>query len=588
MDKHWIRYSFKWSMPLIKAYKWKLLLIFALTLISVAFSLIQVNFIQQSVEAVLIRDVGWLLKLLSFFLGITVLRLIHIYINEQSGRNLYISMEKDLKNRFIDKILRVKMKEIDKENSGDLSTKCNSDIPNSLNFVREVFSTFILHPVMTIGGFIYLFSYNWKLSLLVFLPLPILAVLTYIMSDQVSAFYKKMQGLDGDYTEHIYDVIHGAETIKAYNMQNIQMKKIRKTLVQILKETRQYDFKIAITLALIMSVTYVPMVIAFIFGAYLVTAGEIDISVLFAYAQLVSRIVSPVIFIFGAMNNMKNAYQSIKRLDTVMNLEEEKVNDKTLNTDGDTAINFTDVKFGYDPDNASVFENLSLQIKKGQCVGIVGSSGAGKSTIVQLLGGLYEIGGGKIELFGQGIEDLNLEAVRLNISYVSQQTYIIPGTIYDNIRLSNLNASEDDVTKAIEWAGLKDYIETLPDGLNTILIEGGGNLSGGQRQRISLARAFLRNSPIYIFDEPTSSLDPETEKQIVQKINEAVKKDNITSVIISHNIKTIKNCDEIYFIREGEVIENGTLDELLKNESDFYNQFKYALNEEEGLYDQLF
>ncbi|MCL2773771.1 MAG: ABC transporter ATP-binding protein/permease [Oscillospiraceae bacterium] len=580
MDKHWIRYSIKWSMPLIKAYKWKLLLILALTLFSVGLTLIQVNFIQQSVDAVLARNVGLLLRVLFLFITITVLKLIYIYVYGQIYNNVFISMEKDLKNKFVHKILRTKMKEINKENSGDLNTKCNSDIPNALDFIRRVLSTFIFDPIMAIGGFIYLLCYSWKLSLFVFIPLPIIAVLLNIMSNKASEFYRKIQGLNSDYTEHIYDVIHGAETIKTYNMQKIQMKKIRKTLFQILKENKKYNINDAISCALGLAVTYVPSVISMIFGAYLVTAGEINISLLFGYSNLVGRVAAPVLFSFSALISMKNAYQSMKRLDTVMDLEEEKANGKSLITNGDTAVNFANVKFGYNP-GISVFENFGLKIKKGQCVGIVGNSGAGKSTIVQLLSGLYETDSGIIELFGQDIQGLDLDDLRSHISYVSQQTYIMPGTIYENIQFNNLNASEDDILRAVKWAGLKDYIDTLPDGLNTVLSEDGSNLSGGQRQRISLARAFLRNSSIYIFDEPTSSLDPETEKQIVQKIDEVVRQNNITSVIISHNIKTIKNCDEIYFIREGKIIENGTLEELLKRENEFYNQFKYTINEVE-------
>ena len=486
-----------------------------------------------------------------------------------------------MKNKFVRKVLNTKMIEIDRENSGDLNTKCNSDVPASLNFIKDVFSNFIFNPIMSVGGFIYLFYYNWKLSLFVFLPLPILAVLLNIMSNKATKFYKNMQGLSSDYTEHIYDVIHGAETIKTYNMQNVQMKKIRKTLVEILNKNKKYNINDAISCALALSVTYVPAVISLIFGAYLVKTGEIDISLLFAYANLVGRIGAPVLFSFNALISMKNAYQSMKRLDTVMNLEEERVNDKLLNMniDGDTAVRFADVRFGYNSD-MSVFENFNMQIKKGQCIGIVGNSGAGKSTIVQLLSGLYETNSGNIELFGQDIQGLNLEDLRSHISYVSQQTYIMPGTIYENIRFNNLDASEDDIIRAAEWAGLKDFIDTLPDGLHTVLSEDGDNLSGGQRQRISLARAFLRNSSIYIFDEPTSSLDPGTEKQIVQQIDKVVRQDDITSVIISHNIKTIKNCDEIYYIREGKIIENGTLEELLERKNEFYNQFKYALDGE--------
>ena len=554
MEKHWIRYSFHWLMPLIKAYKWKLLLIVTLMTVSVGLNLIQVNFIQQSIDAVLVRNTDRLLQVLGLFIGITLLRLAHGYIYELNNNNLYVDMEKDVKNTFVHKVLRAKMKEINRENSGDLNTKCNSDIPNSLNFIRHVFSTFVLHPIMSVGGMIYLFCYNWKLSLFVFIPLPILAVLLNAMSSKASGIFKEIQSLNSDYTEHVYDVIHGAETIKTYNMQSVQMGKIRRTLMSMLQKGNQLGVNYMVTIALILAVTYVPIVIAFIYGAYLVKTGEIEISLLFGYAQLISTICTPVIFLFSSMNAIKNAYHSIKRLDTVMDLEEEKTGGQSLQMDDELAVRFSDVRFGYDPETP-LFEHFDLEIRKGQCVGIVGSSGAGKSTIVQLMCGLYERDAGMIEVFHRDIHNLDLDSLRSHISYVSQQTFIIPGTVYDNIRFNNLNATEEEIQRAVEWAGLREYVDTLPEGLHTVLTEGGGNLSGGQRQRISLARAFLRDASIYIFDEPTSSLDPDTEAHIVRRINEVVGREGITAIIISHNHRAIANCDVVYHIREGKITD---------------------------------
>jgi ABC-type multidrug transport system fused ATPase/permease subunit len=196
------------------------------------------------------------------------------------------------------------------------------------------------------------------------------------------------------------------------------------------------------------------------------------------------------------------------------------------------------------------------------------------------MSGLYERDAGIIEIFNQDIQKLDLENLRSHISYVSQQTYIMPGTIYENIRFNNLNATEEEIVKAVEWAGLQEYVDSLPDGLHTVLMEGGGNLSGGQRQRISLARAFLRDASIYIFDEPTSSLDPDTENHIVRRINEVVRRDGVTSIIISHNLKMIRYCDEIYYIHEGKIVENGTLKDLLARGTEFYSQFNHAFQED--------
>ena len=554
------------------------MLVLGLTLVSVAFTLIQVNFIQQSVDAVLSRNTGMLLRVLILFIIVTIFRLLHIYVYGQIYNNVFINMENDLKNKFVSKIMKAKMKALDKENSGDLITKCNSDIPGALDFMKNSYSTFIANPIMAISAFVYLLWFNWQLSLFVFIPLPILAILLNIMSNRASKFYEKMQGLNSDYTEQIYDTIHGAETIKAYNMQPIQMKKIRETITRIMRKNNRYYISEAITLALIMAVTYVPTVIAFIFGAYMVTAGTIHVSLLFGYAQLIGTVCGPFIGLFGTMISIKNSYHSMKRIDTVMYLEEENANGGLLGITEDVAIKFANVGFGYEP-SIPVFERLDFRIKKGQCVGIVGNSGAGKSTIVKLLCGLYEADSGKIEIYGNEMQGFDINHLRSYISYVSQQTYIMPATVHENIRLGNLDASHDEIERAIEWAGLKECVASLPDGMHTVLSEDGGNLSGGQRQRISLARAFLKKSLIYIFDEPTSSLDPDTEEYIVQKIDDVVRQNDVTSIIISHSLKALVNCDVIYFVRDGNILETGNLNDLIKKGNEFFGLFNETTGE---------
>ena len=208
---------------------------------SVSLSLVKVNFIQQSIDAILVKDINKLFKVGSLFIGITFFRLIYDYIYGNHYKKIFVYMEKDLKIVFAFKLLKSKMKEIDHEKSGDLNIKSSSDIPNSLEFIKQIFSNFILNPIMTLAGFFYLFFYNWKLSILVFIPIPILAILLNKLSSRSSYLYKSMQELNSIYSDGIYDTIHGMETIKAYNMQGMQIQKLRKVLYKILEETKKYD-----------------------------------------------------------------------------------------------------------------------------------------------------------------------------------------------------------------------------------------------------------------------------------------------------------------------------------------------------------
>lgn len=550
MEEHWIKYSINWSKPLIKTYKNRLLGLLFLMLFSVALSLIRVNFIQRSIDAIQIGDVNALCCTALLFIGVTLLKLLYEYVYGRHYEKLFVHMEKDLQNRLVQKLLRSQMWAIDGENSGELSNKCSSDIREALEFIRQGISNYLFNPLMMVGGFLYLFYFNHKLSLCVFLPIPILAVFLNRMSGKASTFFGRIQGLNDDYSEQIFDAVHGAEIIRAGNMQKLRHDKTGEILDCILKESKQYNINIAITLAFIMAVTYVPMVSAFIYGAYLVTKGEIEVSLLFGYAQLINPVCMPVINLFSSVVAMKKACQSMKRLETIEKLEEERTGGLSLCMDGSPAVSFEKVSFAYEV-GTPVIDRMNFCLKRGECVGIVGESGAGKSTIMDLICGLYEINEGELKLFGQDINMLNLSDIREKIAYISQQAYLFPGTILENLRLADPDADEDQIWKALVKAGMEEYVSALPGGMQTMLSEKGDNLSGGQRQRFSLAQAFLRKAAVYIFDEPTASLDSDMEVKVIESITTLVRNEKAASIIISHNLRALRYCDAVYRLEAG-------------------------------------
>lgn len=561
--KNWIYYAVNWSMPLVRAYRKKLLLLILLMLFSVGMNLIRVNFIQSSIDAVLVRDVGKVLLVFGLFAVVTMMRLAQKYIYGNLYNKVFICMERDLKQQFADKLLRADMAETDRLNSGDLTNKYGSDIPKALEFLKQGFSNYLLNPLMMLGGFFYLFSYHWKLSLSVFLPIPLLAFLLNIMSRRASVVYARLQELNSARSEQIYDAVQGAETIKAYQMQRTQLAKIKKILTDIRNENRNYNVKlIAVTLALIMAVTYVPMVTVFLYGAWLVAAGEISVSLLFGYSQLINYVTTPVINLFSSLVSMKNACRSMERLDEVMEMKDERRGAAPVGTDGknlketcNTAILMEDVSFGYHP-GTPVVEHLELRIPRGQCVGIMGGSGVGKSTIIKLLCGLYEPNRGRIALFGKDIRQTELEELRSRITYVPQSALCLSETIAENVRLTNPDATEGEIWEALKKAELLEKIKALPEGIHTVLTEDGDNLSGGQRQRIALARAFSDNSLLFIFDEPTSTLNSSTEAVIVRNIAEKMRMNGSTCILISHSLNALRYCDKIYCLEGGKLHEH--------------------------------
>jgi ABC-type multidrug transport system fused ATPase/permease subunit len=529
-------------------------------MMSVGISLVQVNFVQRSIDAVMVKDWSQLLQIFLFFIGISALQVIHGYLYGHFSNFVSVNMEKDARQKYTQAVLNSRMQHIMRESSGDLITRHNEDIPVALGFIREVYSNFLLNPLMAIGGFAYLCFFHWQLSLLVFLPVPITAFLLNKVSTRASRIYREIMESRGEFAEEIYDISHGMETIKAYRMQSYKLKKAGKILRDLYNKAHRYNRIDIIAMVLIMGLSYLPHIIALIYGGFLVMNGELTVSILFAYYMLIEKVEIPIKFIFSSMHSVKNSYQSMKRLNTVLDIQHERQDGQVFPAAGNQSpVRFESVDFCYEQ-NTTVLSDVNLELDKGKCIGIAGDSGAGKSTIIDLICGFYQPTNGKITVFGEDISRWNLAALRSNIAGVSQDNHLLPDTLFENIRYSRPDASREEIYTAVEKAGLSEFIDSLPSGLDTVLTENGANLSGGQRQRISLARALLKEAPIYILDEPTASLDPVTIDLVMESIQELVREKSV--IIVSHDPAVLRLCDEIYLLKDGTIIEKGTLAEL--------------------------
>ncbi len=556
----YVKYVLKWSRPYIRKYRIHLGLLFFLVLISVGLSLVQVNFVQRSIDAVTVKDWSLLVQILLFFIGLSALKIIHGYIYGHFTNYVSVNMEKDARQDYTQAVLNSRMADITRETSGDLITRHNDDIPIALGFIREVYSNFLLNPLMAVGAFIYLCFYHWQLSLLVFLPVPIIAFLLNHVSTRASRIYREIMKSKGEFAEEIYDISHGTETIKAYNMQHHKLKQVGRVLGDIYKKEHRYNRIDIVAMVLIMGLSYLPYITALIYGGFLVMNGELAVSILFAYYMLIEKVEIPTKFIFSSMHSVKNSFQSMKRLDTILNAEPERQNGQEFSTTGSQPpLHFENVDFSYEPGD-KVLDSVNLTLPPGKCIGIAGDSGAGKTTVVELICGFYQPGKGNLSVFSHDINDWELAALRSNIAYVSQDSHLLPVTLFENIRYSRLDASREKVYTVTRKAGLSEFIDSLPSGLDTVLTENGANLSGGQRQRISLARAYLREAAIYIFDEPTASLDPVTVNLVMDSIRELIGEKSV--IIVSHDSAILELCDEIYLLREGMVIEKGSPEEI--------------------------
>ncbi len=567
-----IRYCAKWSKQYLIKYKFRFFLLLLLMIAAVVLNLYQVNFVQRSIDAVLDHNIKVLLTTLSLFIAITILRITQNYLFNYYSRDVILNMNRDLKNKCMDRLVDAKASNFSQETKGDLYTRIESDTTNALGFVEEIYGGLLLQPLLAVGGLVYLFYYNWKLTIFTFITLPLLAILINMTSQRSGKLYSDVQESQSRFTEVAVDIIDGYETIKAYNMQQSRLAIVKELLAKLLKKENDFYKNDAITLALILSVTYIPTIISFIFGGYLVSQGEIKVSVLFAYSQLIPTICLPTISLFGSISKVRNSYYAMKRINKLLEFESEREDGTDFKDSMNSLININHVGFSYD-DTHKVLNDLCMKFEKGKCVGVMGSNGIGKSTLIQLLCGLYEADSGSISMFGHNINAWKLDKLRQHISYMCQEIVILPDTIYENIRYGNMKATEEEIYNAARMAGLEDFIKGLEAGYNTVLQEDGANLSGGQKQRISMARTFLKNSDLYIFDEPTASLEPELEKKIMNEIMKFIRVKNAASLIVSHNVNNLSECDTIYYMQNGKVIESGSMNELLLKKGKFYQKY---------------
>ncbi len=395
----------------------------------------------------------------------------------------------------------------------------------------------------------------------------------HIMKMAQSAYVKKL-GLTNNNIQEAFD---GAEVIKSYNLQ----KKMQDKYYKALKETfdisnrndlRQYNIE-----PLSCLIREAPNAIVLCVGGYLTFKGTITLGILLAFISGIEKINEPLVNAYQLVVRTQIAMISIKRVFEIMDMPIENTENKLKEIDKTTkeVFVFKNVSFTYSKwmeHEKQVLNHLNLTVEEGQRVAFVGQSGCGKSTIIKLMCRQYEVHNGEILFYGNPFSDIAPEAVRRDLALISQDTVIFPMSVFDNIRIGNPQACKEKVIDAAKKAGCDDFIRALPNQYDTLLEERGSNLSGGQRQRISIARAILKDAPIFLLDEPTSALDKETERFV----NETLKviSQNKTVITVAHRLSAIVDYDEIIVFDKGRIVESGTHKELIKANGTYCKMYK--------------
>ena len=439
-----------------------------------------------------------------------------------------------------------------------------------LNLMKDSLTLIVLIGVM--------FYQNWKLACFAIIMMPLAAIVAKSLGKRIGKVTSESAAIAGNLSKLLAEMIKASKMIKIYQKENFELKKASEILKKhMMKQVKMSTVLIRATP--IMEILTGIIIASFIyFTGLMFSSGEIEINEFFSFLTAMMLSYQPIRSL--ATLNML-IHQGATASERVFGVIDTKINIKEVSGSPDlniqkANIDFKDVNFSYPSSNGKAIKNINFSIEGGTTTAFVGHSGAGKSTIINLLPRFYDPENGQIIIDKQNIHKVSLSSLRKNISLVSQDIILFDDTVKANIAYAKLDASDEEIKRACDFAAAKDFIEQLPQAYNTIIGENGVRLSGGQKQRISIARAILKNAPIILLDEATSSLDADSEEKVQNAIINLTK--NKTTLVIAHRLSTIIRADKIIIVDRGELIESGTHNELLKNSSIYKNLYSKQLS----------
>ncbi len=514
-----------------------------------------------------------LLMTLGLMVGIILVNMIFQYIRMYWGHILGVRMEYDMRSDIFTHIQKLSFTYFDNVKTGHIMSR----ISNDLNMIAEVAhhapEDIIISGLTIIGAYTVMMTFNLKLGLIALVPLPLMLFWGLTYGLKMREGFRNVRKRIADINSNVENSVQGIREVKSYTNENLEIEKFNDVNTSF-KVAKEKMYKIMATffsgMFFLTDMFYVWVIGA---GSWLIYKGEIDIADLLAFTLYVSFIMKPVQRVVNFVEQFQQGAASFERFVEIMDIEPD-IKDKK------NAVSIEDVKGSIDIDNIWfkyssspdwILKNVSMQIDAGKTIALVGESGAGKSTLVSLIPRFYELAKGSIKVDGTDILDLKHKILRESIGIVQQNVFLFDTTIRDNISYGNPYATEEQIIEASQKANIYKFIMSLPEGFDTQVGERGIKLSGGQKQRISIARVFLKNPAILIFDEATSSLDSESEAYIQSAMEEL--SINRTTIIIAHRLSTVKNADYIFVMEQGQVAEQGTHDELIKAENIYFNLY---------------
>ena len=497
---------------------------------------------------------------------------ISLYLSKVIMIKVAHNVQKNIQSDLVNSLVKADTKLIDKKHSGKFISNLTFDVGLITNLVSTGLLNVTKDTLTLIGLLSVMFFQNWKLSLVALIMIPLAGFFAKNLGKRMGKVTTELQEKAGNLTTYLFEIFKNHKLIKIFQQENYEGERSDKFLNEIKEKSEKTQIVLVRASPIMEALTGIMVACLIFYSGKLIISNELGINNFFSFLAAMMLAYQPVRSLATLNITINQSLSASKRILPIIDHKNEifeKNSDQELKiVQGD--IDFKNVNFKYDTKEDSALNLINLKIKGGKMTSLVGYSGAGKSTILNLIPRYYDCNSGDILIDKQSIYKSKLSSLRKNISLVSQDVTLFDDTIKNNIAYADLNASEDEIKKVAKLSFADDFIQKLPDKYDALIGENGLRLSGGEKQRISIARAMLKKSKIILLDEATSSLDAETENKIQQALSILIK--DRTAVVIAHRLSTILNSDSIYVINNGKVVENGTHSELLSN-SEIYKSF---------------
>lgn len=562
--------------------KVSLILIFLLCIITTCISVVgtRINGIVVD-KYIAVGDISGLYKicitLIFMYLASTLSTFVQNRLMVDVGQKTSYKIRKDM----YEKMQHLPISYYDTHSSGDLMSRLTNDIDNINNTLSQSLTQLISGVINVIGMLIAMLILNPYLTVIGLISTPITIFVTRALISKTQPLFVKKQKTLGDLNGYIEEIMSGQKAVLLFSQED-EVKDKFKVINKNMTESSILAEAISGCMGpinnFVNNLTY--LILAVAGGVFILKGADITVGVIFTIILYMRNFNQPINQILNISNTLQGALAGAERVFEVIDEKEEKDKEYAKDVENlDGEVELRDVEFSYNKDK-KILNKINLTAHKGQTIAIVGPTGSGKTTIINLLNKFYDIDSGSITIDGKNIDSITMSSLRKSVAIVLQDTYLFTKSVKENLRYANLTASDEEIIKAAKLSNAHHFIMQLEDGYDTVLEDNGANLSQGQRQLLAITRAILSNSSILILDEATSSIDTRTEVAIQDAMVKL--KENKTTFIIAHRLSTIKNADVIIAIKDGEIIEKGTHEELLEEEgfyANLYNsQFKSGLS----------